>query len=181
MLFNKGLGAKNEIRVGEQSPNFKLINEKGESWNLSDQAGNVTVLIFYPKNETLVCTRQLCSVRDHWEQYLETKAVVVGISPATPEEHNEFGKKYRLPLTLLSDSNREVTQIFSRHRLFPVQLLRSIIVIDAKGIIRSRTTMLRVFRPLDSDVIRVIHAARSDAFLEKYNNLRKSFWKERTL
>ncbi len=181
MLLPNNSCKNTNIEVGKKTPDFNLKNEKGENWSLSQQLGNVTVLLFYPKNETLVCTKQLCSVRDHWEQYLETKAVVVGISPASPEEHDQFGKKYKLPLTLLSDNRREVTQQFGRHWLFPVHLMRSIVVIDAKGIIRHITTMLRVFRPLDSDIFRVIHAARGDALLEKYDNLRKSFWKERSL
>ncbi len=172
---------KSLVKVGEKAPEFCLENEKGEQWRLSDQLGKVTVLFFYPQNETLVCTRQMCSVRDHWEDYLETKANVVGISTATPQEHSEFGKKYKLPLSLLSDPNREVTSLFGNHWLFPVTLMRSIAVIDANGIIRSLTKMLRVFRPLDSEVIRVIHAARSDAFFEKYEKIRKSFWKEKRL
>lgn len=73
--------------VGEKAGDFVLKNQTGENWRLSDYLGQVVALLFYPKNETLVCTKQLCSVRDNWTDYLETKAVVVGISPATVEEH----------------------------------------------------------------------------------------------
>lgn len=169
------------IEIGDKAPNFSLKNEKGEIWSLSRQLGKVTVLLFYPQNETLVCNRQLCSVRDNWQDYLKTDAVVVGISPAEPEAHAEFGKKYELPFALLADQNRTISEKFISHWLFPIQLMRGIIVIDAKGIVRHRTVMLRVFRPLNIDVIKAIHEARGDAFFDKYNKMRKSFWKERSL
>lgn len=49
--------------IDVEAPDFVLKTEKGENWRLSDYLGNVVALLFYPQNETLVCTRQLCSVR----------------------------------------------------------------------------------------------------------------------
>lgn len=170
---------ENLIEIGKKAPDFILKNEKGENWKLSGQLGSVTVLLFYPKNETLVCTKQLCLVRDHWETYLETKASVVGVSPATSEEHDEFGKKYKLPLPLLADTNRQITSIFGKHWFYPIQFTRAVVVVDAKGIIRNRKIMLRAFRPTDQSVIKAIHEARGDALFEKYENIKKGFWKQR--
>lgn len=169
------------IRVGRKAPDFSLKNEKDEIWSLSGQRGKVTVLLFYPENETLVCTRQMCSVRDNWERYLETKASIVGVSSATAAEHEKFGKKYRLPFPLLADEDRKITKLFSEHWLFPIQMIRAVIVIDANRIVRHRTSMLRVFRPLDSEILRTIHEARGDALFETYEKMRKSFWKEKRL
>lgn len=157
------------IEIGKQAPDFELINEKGEKWRLSDQKGQVTAILFYPKNETLVCTKQLCSVRDSWAEYLESKAVIVGVSPGEPEEHLIFAQKYHLPLSLLADPGREVTKVYMHHWLFPVSFTRGIIVIDAKGFIRSKQIMLRAFRPADRSVITAIHAARADALYENYD------------
>lgn len=179
LILEEGLDEKSLIEIGEKAPNFNLKNEKGENWSLSEQLGNVTVLLFYPKNETLVCTRQLCAVRDHWETYLETKASVVGISPATSEEHQEFGKKYKLPLPLLADLNREVTKIFGKHWFYPINFTRAVVVVDANGIIRNQNIMLRAFRPSDNKVIKSIYEARGDALWDKYKNIKKSFWKQK--
>ena len=123
------------------------------------------MLLFYPQNETLVCTKQLCSVRDNWTEYIRTKAVVVGISPGTPEEHRQFSKNHQLPLPLLADENRRVTKLYGRHKFFPINFLRTVVVIDAKGIVRSRKTMLRAFRPQDDEVLKAIRSARSDAMI----------------
>lgn len=161
----------NKIYAGEvdvKAVDFVLKNQIGEDWRLSDCLGQVITILFYPKNETLVCTKQLCSVRDNWTDYLETKAMIVGVSPATVEEHLQFGKKYKLPLPLLADTDRNITKRYGLHWLFPVSFTRAIVVIDAKGYIRTRRIMLRAFRPTDRSVITSIYAAKADATNEKY-------------
>ncbi len=161
------------VGVGEKAPDFELQTEKGEKWRLSEQSGNVVALLFYPKDETLVCTKQLCSVRDNWSDYLETKALVVGVSPGNIEEHKAFAKRHRLPIPLLADINRSVTNTYNFHWLFPTIFTRAIVIVDAKGVIRSRKIMLRAFRPTDRSVITSIYAARADALSETYDALRK--------
>jgi peroxiredoxin len=166
---------KNEpikTEAGSTAPDFCLLNEEGEEWRLSDHRGKVTVLLFYPQNETLVCTRQLCSVRDNWNHYLATEATIVGVSPASTGEHKEFSKSRKLPIPLLSDPGREVTKIYGKHWMFPVSLTRAVVVIDAKGVIRNRDIMLRAFRPSDDQLITDIYAARGDALYERYDELR---------
>ncbi len=161
------------IRVGSRAPDFTLKTDRDEDWCLSDYFGGVTVLLFYPQNETLVCTKQLCSVRDNWESYLETKATIVGISPATPQQHQAFSQSRLLPIPLLADPNRTVTRLFSQHWLFPVSFTRAVVVIDAKGVVRNNDIMLRAFRPSDDQIITDIYEARGDALNEKYDQLKK--------
>ncbi|MBX3292368.1 MAG: peroxiredoxin [Acidobacteria bacterium] len=159
-------------KIGSRAPNFALFTDKGLEWRLADHRDTVVVLLFYPGNETLVCTRQLCSVRDNWQRYLKTNAAIVGISPGTPEEHHEFSVKRHLPIPLLADPGRKVTRVFAKHWLYPINITRGIVVIDAKGIIRSRDIMLRAFRPSDDHLIRDIYAARGDEMTEKYERLK---------
>ncbi|MBK8464499.1 MAG: peroxiredoxin [Chloracidobacterium sp.] len=160
------------IAIGAAAPDFVLPDEQKREWRLSDHLGNVVVLLLYPQNETLVCTRQLCSVRDNWQNYLDTKAVIVGVSPATPEEHNSFSHSRSLPIPLLADGDRAVTRIYGKHWLYPINLTRAVVVIDAKGIVRNRDIMLRAFRPSDARLITDIYAARGDALNETYADLR---------
>lgn len=156
------------MKIGTLAPDFTLKAENGHEWRLSDHAGKVVVLLFYPQDETLVCTRQMCSLRDHWEDYLETKAEIVGISPGEAEQHGAFAANHRLPLRLLSDPGREITSVYGGHGLFPLSFTRAIVVIDADGIIRTRRVMLRAFRPTDRSVITAIYKARGDAILDEY-------------
>jgi len=168
------------IEVGSKAPDFVLDNERGEKWRLSENLGVVTALIFYPKNETLVCTRQMCSIRDNWVDYLEAKANVVGISPGTVEEHLSFSRHHQLPLPLLVDTNSKITKLYSSHWLFPLCFTRAVVIIDAKGIIRNRKIMLSAFRPTDKSVLASIHAARTDNFYEHYSLIKESYSRGRS-
>jgi len=160
------------VTIGRSAPDFSLTSDSGHVWRLSDHVGKVRVLLFYPGNETLVCTKQLCSVRDNWKQYIETKAEIVGISPSTPDEHRKFSLSQRLPIPLLADPDRKATACFASHWLFPIWSTRAIVVIDANGIVRTRRIMLSVFRPNDNDVLAAIYASRSDALNDDFARIR---------
>ena len=157
--------------VGSQAPDFELTANSGGSWRLSDHLDSVVALLFYPGDETLVCTKQLCSVRDQWQDYLDTKAEIVAISPGTPDEHARFAEHHKLPVLLLADKDRSVTAAYCSHWLFPLSFVRGIVIVDANGIVRTRRTMLRAFRPTDRSVITSIYAARGDAFTAKYQKI----------
>src|SRR3982751_588398 len=94
---------RSDVNVGSQAPDFILKDQDGNEWQLSGHRGRVVVLLFYPGDETPVCTRQMCSVRDNWELYRATGAEVVGISTDTEESHKRFAENRNLPLRLLSD------------------------------------------------------------------------------
>lgn len=111
-------------------------------------------------------------MRDNWRDYLNTNAGIVGVSPATSEEHRTFARARGLPIRLLADEGRVVTRFYAKHWLYPINSTRAVVVIDAKGIIRNREVMLRAFRPSDPQLITDIYAARGDAFSEKRDELR---------
>jgi len=159
------------VKIGDKAPDFVLDSVEGEKWRLSDQLGSVTALLFYPKDETLVCTKQMCSVRDNWSEYLKTKAVVVGISQGTVEDHRRFSQRHQLPLPLLADESRKITRKYGWHWILPVNFTRAIVVIDSTGVIRYRKVMLRAFRPTDKSVLTSIYAARTDALQSRFRKI----------
>lgn len=153
--------------IGTEAPDFTLKNEREEDWTLSAQRGKIVLLLFYPGSETLVCTKQLCSVRDRWDEYLKTGAEVVGISPGTSEEHRRFAENHNLPLTLLADPNRGITKTYlgawaSLHRA-----MRLVVVIDANGIVRHRRVMVRAFRPNDKWSLVAIRMAQYQSLTKR--------------
>lgn len=164
---------KLEITIGEKAPDFSLSTNENLRWRLSDQIGNVVALLFYPQNETLVCTKQLCSIRDYWNEYVETGATVIAVSPGTIEENDNFINNHQLPIKILADRNRRITDQFCYHWLFPTFLTRSIVIVDAKGLIRSQKIILRAFRPTDRSVITSIYSAKANLLTEKYKKLAK--------
>ena len=145
------------------APDFTLRDGDGRDWRLSDHRGRVVVLLFYPGDETPVCTRQMCSVRDNWEQYRETGAEVVGVSTDSPESHKKFAERHRLPLRLLSDPDRKVAGMFGAKSWLPGRAARAVVVIDAVGRVRhNRAQPLSLFRPKDDEVLAAIRAAQKD-------------------
>src|SRR4026208_67869 len=124
--------------VNKPAPDFTLKDGNGDEWRLSDHRGKVVVLLFYPGDETPVCTRQMCSLRDRWDDYLATGAEVVGISSDSVESHKKFADHHELPLRLLSDSERVVAKLYGAESFIPGRVARSVFVIDAHGIVRHR-------------------------------------------
>jgi peroxiredoxin Q/BCP len=155
------MSKQNSPQVTEAAPDFSLKDGSGNQWRLSDNRGKVVVLLFYPGDETPICTRQMCSVRDRWEDYAATGAEVVGISTDSVESHKEFAKHHDLPLRLLSDSDQAVANLYGAKSLIPGKVARSVFVIDANGTIRHRDVRpLGLFRPKDDEVLRAIRDAR---------------------
>jgi thioredoxin-dependent peroxiredoxin len=149
-------------REGQTAPDFVLRDGGGDEWRLSDQRGKVVVLLFYPGDETPICTRQMCSVRDRWEDYAATGAEVVGVSTNSVDSHKSFAEHHDLPLRLLADVDRRVADLYGAQSLIPGKVARSVFVIDAKGIIRHRDVRpLGLFWPKDDDVIAAIRKAQN--------------------
>ena len=144
--------------VGNTAPDFALTDNGGQTWRLSDHRGKVVALIFYPRDETPVCTKQMCSIRDRWIDYESTGAEVVGISVASVESHKRFAEHHDLPQRLLADDRGEVIKQYNVRSLFG-GAQRAVIVIDAKGIIRYRRSIIPFFRPGDDEVIDAIRVA----------------------
>ena len=150
------------VQVGDQAPDFKLRDGNGNQWSLADQRGKTVVLLFYPGDETPICTRQMCSVRDRWEDYSSTGAEVVGLSTDSVESHKKFAEHHELPLRLLSDAGGEVARQYGAQSLIPGKVARSVFVIDREGMIRYRDVRpLGLFRPKDDDVLKAIAAANT--------------------
>jgi thioredoxin-dependent peroxiredoxin len=149
------------VEIGEMAPDFTLKDGQGNPWKLSDYKGRVVVLLFYPGDNTPVCTKQLCSVRDRWQDYLGTGAEVVGISTDSSESHNNFSEKYQLPLKLLADPKGDVAKAYKVKSWLPGRTARAVIIIDPSGRISYRKVQpLSLFRPDDEEIIKEIYEAQ---------------------
>ena len=147
--------------IGQTAPDFTLRDGDGTDWRLADQRGRVVVLLFYPADETPVCTRQMCSVRDRWEDYQATGAEVVGVSAGSVESHKKFAEHHGLPLRLLADTGGKVAKAYGAASWVPGRTARAVVVIDGAGVVRHHKVQpLSLFRPKDDDVLAAIRAAQ---------------------
>lgn len=150
-----------QAKLNSRAPDFSLPDGDDNNWRLADHRGKVVVLLFYPGDETPICTRQMCSVRDRWDDYVATGAEVVGISTDSVESHRNFSENHKLPLRLLADTKGEVSKLYGARSLIPGKVARSVFVIDPNGILRHADIRpLGLFRPKDDETIRAIEEAK---------------------
>ncbi len=150
------------MEIGKNAPDIILKDGDGNDWKLSEQRGKIVVLLFYPGDDTPVCTKQLCSVRDNWEDYKATGAEVVGISTDSAESHKNFAGKYDLPLTLLADENGETLEKYDMKSWLPNRSARGVVVIDKNGkIAYHKVQALSLLRPKDDEILQAIKKAQN--------------------
>ena len=156
------MATNNKATINAPAPDFSLKDGNGDQWRLSDQRGKVVVLLFYPGDETPICTRQMCSVRDRWDDYVATGAEVIGISSDSVESHRKFAAHHNLPLRLLSDADGIASILYGARSLIPGKVARSVFIIDAQGILRySDVRKLGLVKPKDDVIIAAIKAAQT--------------------
>jgi peroxiredoxin Q/BCP len=122
--------------VGEQAPDFTLEGTAGP-FTLSEHRGEKVVLLFYPGDDTPVCTKQFCSYRDNAEAFGALGATAVGISGKGVESKQAFADKHGLTVPLLADPDHAVSKAYdcwSKLR----GTRRSVVIVDEQGIVRHR-------------------------------------------
>ena len=123
-------------QLGEQAPDFELAGTDG-AFRLSEHRGERVVLLFYPGDNTMVCTKQFCSYRDRADDFAELDATVVGISSQDLASHEAFAAKHALNVPLLADVEKQVAKAYG---VFSPRLgvKRAVVVIDEQGVVRHR-------------------------------------------
>ena len=140
------------IEEGSKAPDFTLPTHDGTKLKLSSLKGVPVVLYFYPKDDTPGCTTEACGFRDAKAKLAKHKAVVLGVSPDSPESHERFRQKYGLSFTLLADIDHKVAERYGAWReknmygKKSMGIARSTFVIDAEG------RVAKVFKAVKPDV-----------------------------
>ena len=143
------------LNEGDRAPSFQLADDAGGQFRLEDHLGQKILLVFYPGDNTPVCTRQLCDYRDGIEAFTDLGVSVVGISNDSVESHRAFKRKHHLPFTLLSDPDLEVAARYDSKGVLGMK--RSVFLIDEEGVIRYRhIETLALFRRHREELLEVI-------------------------
>jgi thioredoxin-dependent peroxiredoxin len=122
--------------VGDPAPDFELDGTDGR-FRLSDHRGERVVLLFYPGDNTPVCTRQFCSYRDSADEFDSLAATVVGISSQSVDSHEAFTAEHGLNVPLLADEDGSVAKAYSAHTPV-IGTRRAAIIVDEEGTVRYR-------------------------------------------
>ncbi len=101
------------ISIGDSCPHFSLQNQDGQTINIQDYIGTKNIIIyFYPKDNTVGCTKEACSFRDAMQDLNNLDCEVVGISADSVASHKAFANQFRLNFNLLSDVGNEIRKMF---------------------------------------------------------------------
>ncbi len=137
------------VKVGDRAPDFTLPGTDERDYSLSQYAGQPVVLVFYPGDDTPVCTKQLNSYNDGIDQFAELDAQVLGISAQDVASHESFSDKHGFAFPLLADVDKKVAGLYGT--LGPIGFpRRSVFIIDRDGVIRyaHRAIAGLTFRPV---------------------------------
>ena len=133
-LLTFGLIADAEpLAVGAPAPQVSAVDQDGKTVNFKDvYAKGPTLVYFYPKADTPGCTKQACSLRDDWSS-LQAKGVqVLGISGDKSDSQKKFQEKYKLPFTLIADSDSKVAEAFGVPTTLGIAKRQSFLIKDGK-------------------------------------------------
>jgi peroxiredoxin Q/BCP len=100
------------LEAGKKAPAFTLPDQDGKPTKLADFKGKPVVLYFYPKDDTPGCTQEACDFRDEYAALKKAGAVVLGVSPDNSQRHGKFALKFKLPFTLLADTEHTVAEAY---------------------------------------------------------------------
>ena len=146
------------VGVGDRAPTFKLSGTGGKDYSLDDYAGQPVVLVFYPGDDTPVCTKQLNTYNDGLDQFTNLGAQVLAISAQDVASHERFSGKHGFAFPLLADPDKAVAGSYGT--LGPIGFpRRSVFIIDGDGVIRyaHRAIAGLTYRPV-SELVEALKA-----------------------
>lgn len=144
-----------ELAVGAKAPELGLPDQDGNAVSLKDFKGKQVVLYFYPKDDTPGCTQESCDFRDSMAPIKKAGAVVVGVSFDGQASHQKFIKKFSLPFTLLSDTEKTVANAYGVYKEKSMYgkkywgIERSTFVIDQQGLLKAIFRKVKVTGHVD--------------------------------
>jgi peroxiredoxin Q/BCP len=145
------------LSIGERAPDFTLPGTGGRSYTLSEFRGAPVVLVFYPGDDTPVCTKQLNTYNEGLEQFTELGAQVLAISAQDVASHERFSSKHGgFAFPLLADTDKTVAGAYGT--LGPIGFpRRSVFIVDGDGVIRyaHRAIAGLTYRPV-SELVSVL-------------------------
>jgi len=139
----------NPAEIGTKAPDFELCDQTEAKHQLSQHLGKWLVLYFYPKDNTLGCTKEACSFRDGFGWFQKNNVSLLGVSTDSIASHRNFSDTHNLPFPVLSDSSKTVSKSYGA--LSPLGISRRVtFIINPDGFIADRIEWANWFKYADT-------------------------------
>lgn len=128
------------LKVGDQLPQFKGINQDGATIDSKNLIGKKLVVFFYPKANTPGCTAEACNLRDNYTELKKRGFQLLGVSADTVKSQKNFSEKYELPFDIIADETHDIIEKFGVWQLKKFMgrefmgIVRTTFVFDENGI-----------------------------------------------
>lgn len=141
--------------VGEIAPEFTLPSTQGEITLSKRLADGAVLLVFYPGDDTPVCTKQLCDYRDNLSVFGDLGVQVVALNPQSLASHEKFASKHALPFPIAADEGGRVCKLYGAAGLFGMTK-RALVLIGRDGKIVWRKTDFPLFFESSAEIRKAI-------------------------
>ncbi|EEQ78955.1 MULTISPECIES: thioredoxin-dependent thiol peroxidase [Staphylococcus] len=138
------------LKKGDQFPEFSLENQNGELITNETIKGQVTILYFYPRDNTPTCTTEACDFRDNIEMFNDLNVNIYGVSGDSKKKHQNFIEKHELNFDLLVDQDYQLSNevgVYQLKKSFGKEsmgIVRTTFVIDEQGIVKDVIEKVKV-------------------------------------
>ena len=134
-----------KLKIGDRAPDFALPTVGGETLSLGSLRGRKVVLFFYPMDDSPGCVLEARGFSDHYQEFVESGAEVIGINSGRRESHEKFADHCSLPFPLLSDAGNKVRRAYGAFTgLIPGRVTY---LLDESGVVRQMFSS--IFRPME--------------------------------
>jgi len=147
---------------GHLAADFTLPSTLGEVTLSSRCAERNVLLVFYPGDDTPVCTKQLCDYRDHLGVFEDLDVDVLGINPQSLESHRLFAEKHGISFPLLSDADKSVCRAYGALNLLGMAK-RALVLVGRDRRVRYSRVDLPIFHRSAAELEEVIENLGADS------------------
>ncbi len=144
------------LKPGQAAPEAMLVASDGSPCALSSTwAAGPALLVFYPGDDTAVCTKQLCEYRDHWQEFTRRGVRLVGINPADAQRHRRFAERHSFPFPILSDPGGACCRAYGAAAWYGT---RRLVTLVERGVVRAGLATMPFLRPRLGTVLAAVDA-----------------------
>ena len=142
------------MKVGDVVPNFCLLDENGEEFELYKSLNQKVLLVFYPKDDTPVCSSQLAEYNENFDEFIKHGIKVIGINADTNQSHSDFSSKLQLKFSLLSDADKKITGQFGAINIFGLTKRKLVLIGSDKKVLWVETTLPLTYQKTEEILIK---------------------------